>query len=127
MGELRVFERKGYKHDAGPTVITAPFLFDELFELFDKKIEDHLEFKSLDPWYRFYFHNGQEFDYRPSIEDTNEEMKDFNSRCQGYSNLLKHQNYFEIGFEKLADKPFTNSGTMISQMPTLLRLQSYLP
>ena len=32
-GRAQVFKRGGYKHDAGPTVITAPFLFDELFEL----------------------------------------------------------------------------------------------
>ena len=33
-GRAQVFERGGFRHDAGPTVITAPFLFDELFELF---------------------------------------------------------------------------------------------
>ena len=32
-GRARVFERGGFRHDAGPTVITAPFLFDELFAL----------------------------------------------------------------------------------------------
>ena len=30
-GRAQTFEREGYKHDAGPTVITAPFLFEELF------------------------------------------------------------------------------------------------
>ena len=33
-GRAQVFQRGGYRHDAGPTVITAPFLFDELYELF---------------------------------------------------------------------------------------------
>ena len=71
-GRAQVFNRGGFKHDAGPTVITAPFLFDELFELFDEKREDYVEFRALDPWYRFYFHTGEQFDYRPSIEDTND-------------------------------------------------------
>lgn len=56
-GRAQVFERGGFRHDAGP-VITAPFLFDELFELFGEKRSDHVEFRSLDPWYRFYFHGG---------------------------------------------------------------------
>ena len=43
-GRARVFEINGFKHDAGPTVITAPFLFDELFDLFDQKREDHRHF-----------------------------------------------------------------------------------
>ena len=35
-GRARVFKKNGYTFDAGPTVITAPFLFDELFDLFNK-------------------------------------------------------------------------------------------
>ena len=54
-GRARVFKRSGYTFDAGPTVITAPFLFDELFNLFNKKREDYVKFIRLDPWYRFYF------------------------------------------------------------------------
>ena len=53
-GRAQVFEKNGFKHDAGPTVITAPFLFDELFSLFGEKRQDYLEFKPLDLWYRFY-------------------------------------------------------------------------
>ena len=49
-GRAQVFEVDGYKHDAGPTVITAPFLFDELFELFGEKRADHIEFRELNPW-----------------------------------------------------------------------------
>jgi len=36
-GRAQVFERGGFRHDAGPTVITAPFLFDELFALFGER------------------------------------------------------------------------------------------
>ncbi len=44
-----------FKHDAGPTVITAKFLFDELFELFGKRREDYVEFRDIYPWYRIVF------------------------------------------------------------------------
>ena len=126
-GRAQVFERGGFKHDAGPTVITAPFLFDELFELFGEKRSDHLDFRSLDPWYRFYFHGGQQFDYRPSIEDTNDEIRKFSADdVKGYAALLKTSKaIFDIGFEKLADKPFTKLWTMLAQIPSLLRLKSY--
>jgi len=126
-GRAQVFQRGGFRHDAGPTLITAPFLFDELFELFGEKREDYLEFRPLDPWYRFYFHGGEQFNYRPSIEDTNEEIKRFSPEdVQGYANLLKASRaIFKIGYEKLADKPFTNFWTMLAQVPSLLRLRSY--
>ena len=110
-GRAQVFERGGFRHDAGPTVITAPFLFDELFALFGEKREDHVEFRALDPWYRFYFHTGEQFDYRPSVEDTNDEIRRFSpGDVAGYAKLLgASKAIFEVGFEKLADKPFPNS------------------
>ena len=127
-GRARVFQKEGYRHDAGPTVITAPFLFEELFELFDKKLSDHLNFVPLDPWYRFYFHNGKTFDYRPSLEDTNDEIRKFDKRdVDGYEKLLKtSKDIFQIGFEKLSDKPFSSFWEMIKQIPSLLKLRSYL-
>ena len=35
-GRARVFRRNGFIYDGGPTVITAPYLINELFELFKK-------------------------------------------------------------------------------------------
>jgi phytoene desaturase len=126
-GRAQVFEKGGFRHDAGPTVITAPFLFDELFALFGERREDHLDFRPLDPWYRFHFHDGQQFDYRPSIEDTNDEIRRFHAPdVVGYAGLLKtSKDIFEVGFEKLAAKPFTKFWTMMAQVPSLLRLRSY--
>ena len=128
-GRAQVFERGGFRHDAGPTVITAPFLFDELFALFGEKREDVLEFRPLDPWYRFYFDATDSFfDYRPSIEDTNEEIARYNpADIDGYARLIKtSKDIFDIGFSELADKPFTQFGSMMAQVPALLKLRSYL-
>ena len=62
-GRAQQFNRGGYRHDAGPTVITAPFLFDELFELFNKHRQDYIEFKPLDVWYQFAYSDGSRFNY----------------------------------------------------------------
>ena len=89
-GRAQVFEKNGFKHDAGPTVITAPFLFDELFELFGENRKDYVEFKPIDPWYRFHFHDGQTFDYSQTIEKTQKEMKKFSIEdANNYECFLK--------------------------------------
>ena len=126
-GRAQVFEKNGYKHDAGPTVITAPFLFDELFELFNEKRSDYVEFKPLDPWYRFHFHDGQTFDYSQTVEKTKEEMKRFSvSDAENYDKLLNvSKSIFDVGFTKLADKPFNSFLFMLKQIPSLLKLKSY--
>ena len=76
-GRAQVFNLKGFKHDAGPTVITAPFMFDELFSLFGENREKYLKFVALDPWYRFYFHDKSSFDYCRKVKDTKLEIKKF--------------------------------------------------
>ena len=127
-GRARTFRRGQYKHDAGPTVITAPFLFRELFELFDERLDDHLEFVHLDPYYRFYFsESDQYFNYRASIEDTKSEIERFDSKdTKRYEELLaESKSIYDIGFKKLVHRPFISLYSMISQVPALLRLKCY--
>ncbi len=123
-GRAQVFERDGFRHDAGPTVLTAPFLFDELFELFGKKRSDYIEFRELDTWYRFHFHDGSHFDYGGGIEDTLEEIARLSPQdVDGYKKLLDHsRRIFDVGFTRLADQPFHSIGTLVAQVPNLVRL-----
>ncbi|MEO0799960.1 MAG: phytoene desaturase family protein [Pseudomonadota bacterium] len=125
-GRAQVFERDGFHHDAGPTVVTAPFLFDELFALFDKKREDYVEFVELSPWYRFYYQDGTTFDYGGTPEDTFEEIAKIEPKdVEGYKELLKHsEKLFDAGFTGLADEPFHKLPTMLKQIPRLAALRT---
>ena len=128
-GRARVFKKSGYTFDAGPTVITAPFLFDELFNLFGKDRKSYVRFVRLDPWYRFYFSsNSMVFDYSDSIKKTEKEISKFNPKdIEGYKKLLKFsEKIFNVGFLKLSTTPFHNFFFMIKQIPVLLVLKSYL-
>ena len=125
-GRAQVFERGGFRHDAGPTVITAPFLFDELFALFGKRREDYVTFVPIDPWYRFYFQDGTTFDYGGTIEDTLREIRRINpADADGYLALVAHsEKLFDAGFTRLADQPFHKFSTMLAEVPTLGRLRA---
>ncbi|MEM7404990.1 MAG: phytoene desaturase family protein [Pseudomonadota bacterium] len=126
-GRAQVFERDGFRHDAGPTVITAPFLFDELFALFGRERSEYVEFTPLDPWYRFVFPDGGQFDYGGTVETTLTEIERFNPRDrEGYQSLVADsKKIFEVGFEKLADQPFHSFTDMLRQVPELVRLGSH--
>ena len=128
-GRARVFKKKGYTFDAGPTVITAPFLFDELFDLFGKKRENYVKFKRLDPMYNFYFNqNKKSFNYFDKVEDSLKEIAKFDAKdVEGYKNLLKmSERIYKVGFDKLSFTPFHNFFFMIRQIPSLIKLKSYL-
>lgn len=126
-GRAQVFERGGFRHDAGPTVITAPFLFDELFELFGQKRSDHVDFVELDPWYRFVFPDGESFNYGGTLEATLAEIERFNGNdAQNYLDLVEaSRKIFDVGFSQLADQPFHSFTSMIRQIPNLARLRAY--
>ena len=125
-GRAQVFEREGFRHDAGPTVITAPFLFDELFELFGRRREDYVPFVPVEPWYRFEFPDGSRFDYGGSLDDTLAEIRRIApADVDGYRRLLEtSQRIFDVGFERLATQPFHRFATMLRQLPALVRLRS---
>lgn len=126
-GRAQVFEREGFRHDAGPTVITAPFLFEELFKLFGEKLSDHVNLVPVKPWYRFHFSDGSEFDYGGTLEETLTEIAKIEpADCEGYMKLLAHsKKIYQVGFEKLSAEPFHKFWTMVKQVPALLRLRNY--
>ncbi len=127
-GRAQVYRAGDFKFDAGPTVITAPFLFDELFGLFGKKRSDYIEFLPVEPWYRFEFEDGSKLDYGGKLEDTVAEINRLSpGEGLGYQKLVGFsKKIFAVGFEKLADQPFHRFQTMIKQVPALLALKSYL-
>ena len=47
-----------FRYDAGPTVLTAPVLFEELFALFGERLADHVDLLPVAPWYRMRFADG---------------------------------------------------------------------
>ena len=62
-GRARVFKKNGFIYDGGPTVITAPYLIYELFDLFKKNPKDYIELAPLKIWYQFIFEDKTKFNY----------------------------------------------------------------
>ena len=126
-GRARVFKKGNFIYDGGPTVITAPYLFKELFSLFNKNISDYVNIVPLDLWYRFVFSDGDTFDYTGNSKSMEKEIKKFSEDdFKGYNKLVNFtEKIFNKGFTDLSDKPFNNLTFMIKQIPALLSLKSY--
>ncbi len=126
-GRARVFKRGNFTYDGGPTVITAPYLFEELFSLFNKKISDYVKIVPLKLWYRFVFSDGETFDYSGDEKFMEKEIKKFSADDYGGYNKLVNftEKIFNKGFTDLSDKPFNSLPFMLKQIPALLNLKSY--
>ena len=125
-GRARTFLHEGYKYDAGPTVITAPYLIDELFSIHSEKLSDYVNLLPVKPWYRFLFDNNEYLDYGDKLRSTVREIKikygDDNAKS--YIKLLKHsKRIFNKAFIELSDEPFESLGSMVRHLPELLRIR----
>ncbi len=125
-GRARTFLHKGYKYDAGPTVITAPYLIEELFNIHSEKLTDYVNLLPVKPWYRFLFDNNEYLDYGDNLRSTVKEIrtKYGNDNAKSYIKLLKHsKRIFNKAFMELSDEPFESLGSMVKHLPELLRIR----
>ncbi len=126
-GRARVFKKNGFIFDAGPTVITAPYLINELFELFNKNPKDYINIIPLKTWYRFVFEDGTNFDYSGNENLMKNQIEKINKEdVRGYENLVNFtKKIFNKAYMELADVPFDKPISLIKHLPALVRLKSY--
>ena len=126
-GRAYVYEKNGFTFDGGPTVITAPFMFDDIFSAAGKQRKDYIEFVPCDPFYRIFDHRGRKFDYNGDHSFILDEIEKINpADKKGYEEFIKTTKaIFNKGFVELADQPFLSVWEMIKVIPDLIRLQSH--
>jgi phytoene desaturase len=126
-GRAYVYEMDGFKFDGGPTVITAPFMFDDVFKAAGKRRDDYFQIVPLSPFYRIFDHTGRSFDYNADEAFTLSQIETWNpADKEGYRRLIASTKaIFQKGFIELADRPFLRFGDMLRVAPDLARLQSY--
>ena len=125
-GRAYVFRQDGFTFDAGPTIITAPWLIHDLFALGSRKTEEYVHLVALDPYYNVRFEDGSVFRYNGNHADIVRQIRDFSpADVAGYERFARHcAGIFTTGFG-LIDKPFLKFSDMLRVAPDLIRLQAY--
>ena len=125
-GRAGVFERKGYTFDTGPTILTPPFLVDDLWQAAGREASDYVELVKVNPKYRLYFHDGSHLDYG-GFEDNLEQIEKLNEHdIKGYEKFLKAiKPIYELGFEKFGSMPFESLFSMAKVAPAGVRYKAY--
>ena len=126
-GRAYVYDINGFKFDGGPTVITAPFMFDDLFAAAGRQREDYFKLVPVNPFYRIFDHRGKSFNYNNDPDFILKEIERWSPEDKaGYQRFIQTTRpIFEKGFVELADKPFLQIGDMMKIAPDLIKLQSY--
>jgi phytoene desaturase len=126
-GRAYVYRQDGFVFDGGPTIVTAPFLLEELWTLCGKKFADYVDLRPVTPFYRIRFDNGEVFNYTGDAESMRREVAKFSpDDVEGYERFMKQaEAIFDVGFTELVDISFADWTTMVKIAPDLLRLKSY--
>ncbi len=126
-GRAYVYNINGFTFDGGPTVITAPFMFDDLWAAAGRRREDYVTFVPCDPFYRIFNAEGRSFDYNGDEAFILNQIAQWNPADRsGYQQFLATtKGIFQKGFVELADKPFLHWTDMVKVAPDLIRMQSY--
>jgi phytoene desaturase len=124
-GRAYVFEQDGFTFDAGPTIITAPWLIHELFEIAGKRTEDYVSLVRVDPFYNVRFPDGSVFRYNGDRDAIIAQIRAWSPRdVEGYERFAdRTAEIFETGMALIAT-PFLSLGDMARILPDLVRLRS---
>ena len=126
-GRAYVFRQDGFTFDAGPTIVTAPFLFEELWALCGRTLADDVDLRPVSPFYRIRFDSGETFDYSGDPAAMRAEVARFApGDVAGYERFMQaSEGIFRVGFEQLGHVGFESWRAMAGILPEMLRLQSY--
>ncbi|BAU91915.1 phytoene desaturase [Methylorubrum populi] len=126
-GRARVHRQDGFTFDAGPTIVTAPFLFEELWRLCGRTMQQDVTLVPMQPFYRIRFEDGQSFAYSGDRAAMRAEVARFSPEdVAGYERFMAHSEAVcRVGFEQLGHVPFDSVGSMLRIAPDLLRLSGH--
>ncbi len=124
-GRAYVYEQNGFKFDGGPTIITAPWLIDELFEIANRKTSQYVQLVKIDPFYNIRWEDGTIFNYNDDKANLIEQIRKINpNEIEGYHKFSKDlAEIYRVGFD-LIDKPFNTIASMIKVVPQMVKLRS---
>ena len=126
-GRAGVYRQDGFTFDAGPTIVTAPFLFEELWQLCGRRLADDVDLRPVTPFYAIRFENGETFDYTGDAAAMRAEVARFSpGDVAGYERFMQaSEAIFRVGFEQLGDVPFSSWRDMAKIVPAMVKLRSH--
>jgi phytoene desaturase len=126
-GRASVHKQDGFTFDAGPTIITAPYLLEELWTLCGRTFTHDITLKAMEPFYRIRFDDGTWFDYSGNDKTMRAEIARFASDdLAGYDRFMVEANMaHKLGFEDLGGVTFDTIWDLLAAVPNMVRMRAW--
>ncbi len=126
-GRAYVWEKDGFTFDAGPTVITAPDVLQELWALSGRDMAEDVTLLPVNPFYRLNWPDGTNFDYTNDDTVLHAEIAKLDpGDIEGYGRFLEYSaGVYREGYEKLGHVAFLDFKSMLTAAPALAKYQAW--
>lgn len=89
-GKMNCWRAEGFRFDTGPSLITMPWIFAELFAAIGSDIKDHLDVIPVHPLGEYIYPDGTRFTHSASLPEWLETVKQLDARdVEGFLRFLK--------------------------------------
>jgi phytoene desaturase len=126
-GRAYVRRQDGFTFDGGPTIITVPFLFEELWQLCGRRLSEDVDLRLMDPFYRVRFDDGTHFDYSGDPERMRAEVERISPQdVAGFDAFVNEADLcYRLGFEALGSKAFDSVFDLLAALPSMARMRAW--
>ncbi|MEI4262509.1 phytoene desaturase [Roseovarius sp. D0-M9] len=120
---------KGHRFDLGPTIVTVPQLFEELWAACGADFRKDVHLRPLDPYYEIRWPDGSRFNATGDTEQMVAEVARLSpGDVKGYRRFLRESEArYAFGFEELGRSPMNRLMDIVKVLPTFARLRADRP
>ena len=125
-GRGTAIHKEGHRFDLGPTIVTVPYVFEELWKACGRDFNADVDLKPLSPFYEIRWPDGSSFTASQSTEAMRAEVAKLNpADVKGFEKFLKDsERRYKFGFEDLGRRPMHKLWDLIKVLPTFGMLRA---
>ncbi len=118
--------QSGHRFDLGPTIITVPQIYEDLWAACGRDFHADITLKPMDPFYEIRFPDGETFTARQSTEAMEAEVHRLSPRdVKGYRRFMKDaERRYVVGFEGMLLKPMHRIWETLKVLPEFALLRA---
>lgn len=116
----------GHRFDLGPTIVTVPQVFRELWQACGRDFDADVDLRALDPFYEIRWPDGSRFTARQDEAAMKAEVARLSpGDLAGYTKFLQDsERRYWVGFEDLGRRSMHRLGDLIKVLPTFAWLRA---
>ena len=112
-GKVNRLETEGFGFDLGPSILTMPYIFENLFNYSDKQMKDYVIIERLPLQWRSFFTNGEVIDLYEDLSQmlnantylTNDDIQQLHQFLNYAEKIHRftEKGYFALGLDKVSE------------------------